>query len=161
MWRIINCMTQLRQILHTASLDAPQQRVSSEWISIGILLVPKMSGAFANGLRTNVALALQDVDLLGSMLGDTGIKVLVGGLRQNSTLATLALCDNGITATGVQEMVNLLIGSTGGITDLVLNCNPIGYEGVNILANALRQNVIGQLRRLYLDACTLGDDSLV
>jgi hypothetical protein len=75
-------------------------------------------------------------------------------------LQTLALCDNGITATGVQELVHLLIGSTGGITDLVLNCNPIGYEGVNMLANALGQNVIGQLIRLYLDACTLGDDCL-
>jgi Ran GTPase-activating protein (RanGAP) involved in mRNA processing and transport len=115
-------------------------------------------GSIANGLRANVV--LQDVDLSGSMLGDTGIEVLVRGLRQNSTLQTLALCDNGITATGVHELVNLLIGSTGGITDLVLNCNPIGYEGVNMLANALGQNVIGQLIRLYLDACTLGDDCL-
>jgi Ran GTPase-activating protein (RanGAP) involved in mRNA processing and transport len=115
-------------------------------------------GSIANGLKTNVA--LQDVDLSGSMLGDAGIEVLVRGLRQNSTLQTLALCDNGITATGVHELVDLLIGSTDGVTDLVLNCNPIGYEGVNMLANALGQNVIGQLRRLYLDACTLGDDCL-
>jgi hypothetical protein len=105
-------------------------------------------GSIADGLRTNVTLV--DVDLSGSMLGDAGVEVLVRGLRLNSTLTTLALCDNGIAATGIGVLVNSLLmdctdctsrtrtrtRTRSGITDLVLNCNPIGWEAVSLLANA-------------------------
>jgi hypothetical protein len=120
--------------------------------------IGKSVGSIADGLRINTK--LQDVDLSGSMLGDVGVEVLARGLCHNSTIQTLALCDNGITATGVGVLVNLLVDCNSGITDLVLNCNAIGFEGVLSLANALGRNTMRQLRRLHLDSCTLGDDSL-
>jgi Ran GTPase-activating protein (RanGAP) involved in mRNA processing and transport len=151
----LNDAVATRVLQHLIRRNNTLTRLDIDRNSIGFGNVERI----ADGLRINAT--LQEVDLSSSVLCDTGVEVLVRGLCQNSTLQTLALCDNCITATGVRcLLVNLLVDGSSGITNLVLNGNPIGDEGASLLANALGRNTMRKLLRLHLDTCALGDDCL-
>jgi Ran GTPase-activating protein (RanGAP) involved in mRNA processing and transport len=119
---------------------------------------PSAVRCIAQGLRENKS--LHSIDLSHCMLGDRGVSVLANGLgSSNKTLKDLFVSDNQITATGLGELLEL-VGSKLPISKLDLAGNPLRAEGANVLANALEQNTIPHLKKVWIERCGVGDDGL-
>jgi Ran GTPase-activating protein (RanGAP) involved in mRNA processing and transport len=112
------------------------------------------------GLRSNTA--LQHLNLGGCTLGDRGISLLANTLvTRNAGILELDLRWNGITSVGVRALVDDNVEAVKTLTKLCLTGNPLKSEGATILADALRRNVLPNLKQLDLNWCGIDDDGLV
>jgi Ran GTPase-activating protein (RanGAP) involved in mRNA processing and transport len=109
--------------------------------------------SIVDGVRSNTA--LQQLDLQGFGLWDQSISI------RNASILELMLCNNEITSGGVRALVGDNVEAVKTLTKLCLSGNPIGSEGVTILADALGRNAMPNLKQLELDCCDIGDDGLV
>jgi Ran GTPase-activating protein (RanGAP) involved in mRNA processing and transport len=112
----------------------------------------------AQGLRGSRS--LQTIDLSNCMLGDRGISALANGLgSRNKTLKTLWLCNNQITTTGLEELLDL-VAEKLPIAKLYLSQNPLGRAGAALLADAVGRNIVSNLKDLFFDDCGVDDEGL-
>jgi hypothetical protein len=79
---------------------------------------------------------------------------------RNRTLQELTLAKNNITYTGVGLLLDTM-EQNNHITDLDLQCSPIGNEGESLLARSLGKNALPNLIRLSLLNCCIDDDWLI
>jgi Ran GTPase-activating protein (RanGAP) involved in mRNA processing and transport len=87
-------------------------------------------------LRSNTA--LQQLGLRGCKLDDQGISNLANALAiRNASILELNLQWNDITSVGVRALLGDNVEAVKTLTELCLASNPIGREGVTILADAL------------------------
>jgi hypothetical protein len=83
-----------------------------------------------------VSTALKTLILYWCKVGDEGAGHLAVALRRNRTLEELGLGGNGITHVGAAAFVaSLLLNET--LKCLQLYCNPLGDDGVEVLAKAV------------------------
>lgn len=124
-------------------------------LRVNLLLIPfyealkvntTLEGLHLQGLYTDVKIAdvLKNNTTLTSLkvwdwdkkMGDAGALPLAGALKVNSTLTTLILAHNNISAVGIGFLVKALeINPT--LKTLGVECNPIGAAGTRAIANAL------------------------
>jgi hypothetical protein len=110
------------------------------------------------GLRESRS--LQTINLSNCMLGDRGISALANGLgSRNKTLKTLWLCNNQITTTGLEELLDL-VAEKLPIAKLYLSQNPLGRAGAALLADAVGRNIVSNLKDLFFDDCGVDDEGL-
>jgi hypothetical protein len=123
----------------------------------------KTTGAIeciTDGLGSNST--LMEIHLTLCALGDDGVSALERNLgSRNTTLEKLNLKYNRITSTGVGVLLETMEHSSQHITILDLENNHIGNEGASLLARALGNNALPNLRRLSLGYCDIGDDGFV
>jgi Ran GTPase-activating protein (RanGAP) involved in mRNA processing and transport len=112
------------------------------------------------GVRSNTA--LQQLDLTNCKLDDRGMSFLANALAiRNASILDLNLHNNQITSVGVRALVDDNVEAVKTLTKLCLAFNYVKSEGANILADALRRNVMPDLTRLDLMYCGIGDDGFV
>jgi Ran GTPase-activating protein (RanGAP) involved in mRNA processing and transport len=115
--------------------------------------------SIADGLGSNSTLL--KIDLSSCALGDDGLSILAQTLgSRNTTLQKLTLVMNAITSTGVSALLGMMEQSCH-ITDVKLGHNPIGNRGASLLATALRNNSMPNLKYLSLSFCGLDDDGFI
>jgi Ran GTPase-activating protein (RanGAP) involved in mRNA processing and transport len=99
----------------------------------------------AQGLRGSRS-SIQTILLSNCMLGDQGISALAKGLGScNKTLKILGLFSNQITSTGLGVLLGL-VAEKHPIASLLLDHNPLGRAGANLLASALGRNTVPNLK---------------
>jgi hypothetical protein len=93
---------------------------------------------FADALRENSTLRILDLALNDIM--DHGAGRIAGALQHNSTLQDLDLSSNGIRNIGAAAISQALLNTTTGLCKLKMSGNPIGLEGAESIARAMRTN---------------------
>ena len=102
--------------------------------------------------RTIITLDLSNCGLL-----DEGcICLFKAGMKHNRTMKHLYLNTNGITPKGANAIADFFHAG-GTLESLYISCNPLGDEGVEIIAKALKGS---SLVRLGLSSCAIGDVSI-
>jgi hypothetical protein len=123
--------------------------------------MPGAVDCVADGLGNNSKLL--DIDLSYCALKDAGVSILAQtlGLRKYATLKKLTLDNNSITSMGFGVLLGTMEQNSHHITDLELQCNPIGNEGARLLATSLGNNTLSNLARLSFSYCDVGDDGFI
>jgi Ran GTPase-activating protein (RanGAP) involved in mRNA processing and transport len=104
--------------------------------------------------------SLETIDLSNCMLGDRGISALANGLgSRNKTLKSLLLCNNQITTTGLEVLLDL-VAENLSIVSLLLGQNPLGRGGAVLLADAVGRNMVPHLKQFCIDDCGVDDEGL-
>jgi Ran GTPase-activating protein (RanGAP) involved in mRNA processing and transport len=112
-------------------------------------------GALSLGRMLAVNSTLTTLDLSNCGILDEGCRVLFeDGMMRNHTMKHLYLNTNGITVAGC-VVIARYFDAGGELESLYMSCNPIGDEGTEILAKALKgkYNTI----RLGLASCAIGE----
>jgi hypothetical protein len=113
----------------------------------------------ADGLGSNSTLL--KVDLSSCALKDVGFSILAQTLgSQSTTLQKLTLNHTQIKSTGVGVLLEAM-EQGNHITDLDLQYNPIRNEGASLLAMALENNLLPNLKHLSLSECGISDDGFI
>jgi Ran GTPase-activating protein (RanGAP) involved in mRNA processing and transport len=110
----------------------------------------------ADGLGSNSTLL--NIDLSSCALRDGGVSILAQTLgSRNTTIKKLTLDFDFISSAGV----GVLLDTSGHITDLDLQNNPIGNDGASLLARSLESSALPNLTRLRLSDYSIGDDGFI
>ncbi|KAK5866594.1 hypothetical protein PBY51_020773 [Eleginops maclovinus] len=116
-------------------------------------LTDKCCPALASILSTREAY-LRELDLGYNSIGDTGVRELVEGLRdQNCKLKTIRLQGCGLTGQACKDLA-LALRQSWKLRELDLSMNEIGDDGVRYLADGLRSPEC-QLETLRLSQCNI------
>jgi Ran GTPase-activating protein (RanGAP) involved in mRNA processing and transport len=112
------------------------------------------------GLRSNTT--LQQLDLGSCRLDDQGVSILANALAiRNASILDLNLQWNDITSMGVRALVDDHVEVVKTLTKLCLSGNPIRSEGATMLAHALEGNAMPSLKELQQVSCGIRDDGFV
>lgn len=99
------------------------------------------------------------LDLHNTAIFDTGLSFVMDGLRENTSLEFLYLDANGITAMGVDALVqyfeHLIAADRKGVHSLFIGMNNLGDDGVIKLVRVLAQ--YKHLERLNLDSTCISE----
>jgi Ran GTPase-activating protein (RanGAP) involved in mRNA processing and transport len=87
-------------------------------------------------------------------LGDEGVAALAATLRRNTTIDTVDLVNTGLTAAGLETLVDALVARAAPVTRVFLGGNGLGPSAGPLLARLLRE---AGVRGLFLAANRLGD----
>lgn len=88
-------------------------------------------------------------------LGDEGVAALAATLRRNTTIDTVDLVNTGLTAAGLETLVDALAARSAPVTRVFLGGNGLGPAAGPLLARLVRD---AGVRGLFLAANRLGDD---
>jgi len=111
-------------------------------------------------LCTNGLPRLKALDLYGKGFGDVGVQALCEGLgRGDASLTWLGLGDNNFGPAGAEALATALRrGAMPKLEVLLLQGNPIGSQGMAVLAAPLRK--LPALEQLVLDRCKVGNEGV-
>lgn len=131
------------------------QHLSLARCELGIDSIIRISGA----LETTATLAHLDLsEPRLSSRNSEATQHLARALRGNRSLRSLALRKfPHLTDTSLEALVDGMLDSGGGLTDLDLGANSLAGPGGVLLAKALETGGLG-LRRLLLAHCRIGDE---
>ncbi|MEV0128371.1 gala protein [Dactylosporangium sp. NPDC050688] len=90
-------------------------------------------------------------------LGDEGVAALAATLRRNTTIDTVDLVNTGLTAAGLETLVDALAARPAPVTRVFLGGNGLGPSAGPLLARLVRE---AGVRGLFLAANRLGDDGV-
>ncbi|KAL1254972.1 hypothetical protein QQF64_013033, partial [Cirrhinus molitorella] len=111
--------------------------------------------ALASALRSKSS-HLRIVDLNYNNIGDTGVNLLSGGLKDpHCKLENLLLMDCGITDKGCAALASALSSNPSRLTELNLSENKIGDSGLKLLSEGLKDC---KLEALWLWDCGATDE---
>ena len=83
---------------------------------------------------------LSHIYIAGNYIGNTGVQILAQGLQNNDRVMALDLSNNEISGMqGADGIFQILGNKNNKIKKLILAKNPIGNNGMERLASALRQ----------------------
>eukprot|EP01117_Protostelium_nocturnum_P011694 TRINITY_DN4256_c3_g1_i11.p1 TRINITY_DN4256_c3_g1~~TRINITY_DN4256_c3_g1_i11.p1 ORF type:complete len:1743 (-),score=580.06 TRINITY_DN4256_c3_g1_i11:39-5267(-) len=99
------------------------------------------------------------LDLSGNNIGDEGITWLSDCLKNNVTITTLNLCDNGITKKGVVSIVTHLM-PLQSLQNLDLSKNKLGPKSTQNISEKLRTSMLHTLSLSNCGTKTEGAESL-
>ncbi|XP_057187774.1 uncharacterized protein si:ch211-196h16.5 [Triplophysa rosa] len=120
-------------------------------------LTEKCCACLTEVLTSNSS-CLRDLNLSGNYLGDLGVKLLSGGLKNpNCKLETLVLWDCGVTEEGCVALSSALKSNPSHLRKLNLSGNNLGGSGVKLLSARLK-NPSCKLETLELSRCGVTDD---
>jgi len=112
-------------------------------------------------LRTNGMPRLKDLTVKRNGFGDAGVQALFEGLGPGDapSLVALRLDENQLGLASAETIaVAILGGAVPHIESLILHFNPIGNQGVAVLAAPLRK--LDSLGVLGLGVCQIGDEGV-
>uniref|UniRef100_A0A7S4IHS6 Uncharacterized protein n=1 Tax=Vannella robusta TaxID=1487602 RepID=A0A7S4IHS6_9EUKA len=127
-----------------------------------------MEGAVSLAEHLPVNSGLLQLEVKDNAILDSGAACLAYALRKHSTLRTLDLTCNSITADSIEQIGKYLIGdpdeseandSAYNLQTLVLNSNVIGNEGAYFLADSLA--VSKNLQSLQLRGCGIQTEGIL
>lgn len=101
--------------------------------------------------------SIEQLHFWGLKLDDVGIACLESHFSKTTTLISLTLRDVGLSATGMQNLVPLLIANRN-LVKLDLQCNPLKEEGISQLALALPSLIF--LKELDVSDTQLDDGAI-
>jgi hypothetical protein len=101
-------------------------------------VVTEGCAGIAEALKENTGLRVLHLDLNG--IGSSGCIALTSALRSNSTLKTLFLGKNNIRANACVELSACLQRFNKSLTNINLDANLLGEEGLNVLGDLLESN---------------------
>ena len=99
-------------------------------------LGPLEADLIGDMLAHNTSIKL--IDLSNNKVEDEGVKKIVQRLKNGSTLQCIKLCDNNITAVGINHLItSKLLEMNTTLTSLDLSHNRLQYEDVCLFLNSL------------------------
>ena len=113
--------------------------------------VSKPSKNLENVLKVNQYLEFLYIG--GNSLKNEGLKYILHGLNNNTSLHILDVSNNEITSAGISYFTTVL--KVSKLNELDLSENLIGNEGIEILGNCINSPSLNTLRTLNLNQCKI------
>ena len=93
---------------------------------------------------------LQFLDLSGNSLKNDGLLIILRGLNENKTIHSLNIANNEINHMGINFFKRV---QNCKLVNLNINDNPLGNEGIAIIAECLNKPVFISLKKLEVQHC--------
>ncbi|XDV23284.1 hypothetical protein PO909_027923 [Leuciscus waleckii] len=100
---------------------------------------------------------LIELDLSGNVLGNSGVKLLSDGLKENCKLEKLRLNNNSITEEGCSALTSAFNSNPSNLIELDLSGNKLGNSGINNICRLL-ENPQCRLEKLKLSDCSITEE---